>query len=33
MDTTVGQITSTGGGLYQITEPIAKHLERAGLLQ
>jgi hypothetical protein len=33
MDTTVGDITSTGGGLYQLTEPIAKHLERAGLLQ
>ena len=33
MDTTVGDITSTGTGLYQITEPIAKHLERAGLLQ
>jgi hypothetical protein len=33
MDTKVGDITSTGTGLYQITEPIAKHLERAGLLQ
>ena len=33
MDTKVSDITSTGTGLYQITEPIAKHLERAGLLQ